>query len=410
MILMEEQQPVEATPRVGDEASFGEDLGPARIVVIGVGGGGGNAVNRMIDAGLRGVDFVAANTDLQALRRCKAPSRLQLGRKITRGLGAGADPDVGKNSALEDTESILDVLNGADMVFLAAGLGGGTGTGAVPVIGSLAAEVGALTVAVVTKPFAFEGHLRMKQAEKGLSELHEAVDTVISIPNEQLLTFVERNTTLADAFNTADDILRQSVQGISDLITMPGEVNADFADVRAVMREQGVAVMGTGVASGEDRALQAAQEAVSSPLLEDVSIDGALACLINITGDRSLTLHEVAEAATTISDAVDPGARIISGLVFDEAMGDEVKVTVIATGFSKNRQGAEAIAREASAGETAEKGSAATAGQADAEDGNSRFRDRLLAENHRVDPGGYGPNWRNVDDYDIPSVLRKQMD
>lgn len=417
MILMEEQQPTEVKPTIDEEVSSEDGFGPAKIVVVGVGGGGGNAVNRMIAANLGGIEFIAANTDLQALRRCEAPTKLQLGRKITRGLGAGADPEVGRNSALEDTDKILDMLNGADMVFLAAGLGGGTGTGAAPIIGSLSAEVGALTVAVVTKPFAFEGRRRMLLAERGLEELHKAVDTVIAIPNERLLSFVDRGTSLADAFVTADDVLRQSVQGISDLITMPGEVNADFADVRAIMCGQGIAVMGTGVASGDSRALEAAQRAVSSPLLEDASIEGARGCLINITGGGSLTLHEVAEAASTISDAVDPDATIISGLVVDGSMDEEVKVTVIATGFSEDwqpRESADVMAAEAGAAAPADP-KLAEAVPADEEagkeeGGKAEFRDRVLAEHHKIDPGGYGPNWRNVDDYDIPTVLRKQMD
>lgn len=422
MILMEEQQPDAMEPPLDEAAVSEENFGPAKIKVVGIGGGGGNAVNRMIASKLSGIEFIAANTDLQALRRCEAETKLQLGQKITRGLGAGADPDIGRNSALEDTDKILDVLNGADMVFLAAGLGGGTGTGAVPIIGSLSAEVGALTVAVVTKPFAFEGRRRMLIAERGLEELHKAVDTVIAIPNERLLSFVDRGTTLSEAFLTADDVLRQSVQGISDLITMPGEVNADFADVRAIMCGQGIAVMGTGQASGENRALEAAQRAVSSPLLEDASIEGAGGCLINITGGKSLTLHEVAEAARMVTEAVDPNANIISGLVVDETMDEEMKVTVIATGFAESRQPrpadseampeadqaaepAEGLAAGAAAEATSE-GNAAEGGDSD----ESGFRDRLLAERHEIDPGGYGPNWRNVDDYDIPTVLRKQMD
>lgn len=423
MILMEEQQPDAMEPPLDEAAASEENFGPAKIKVVGIGGGGGNAVNRMIASKLSGIEFIAANTDLQALRRCEAETKLQLGRKITRGLGAGADPDIGRNSALEDTDKILDVLNGADMVFLAAGLGGGTGTGAVPIIGSLSAEVGALTVAVVTKPFAFEGRRRMLIAERGLEELHKAVDTVIAIPNERLLSFVDRGTTLSDAFLTADDVLRQSVQGISDLITMPGEVNADFADVRAIMCGQGIAVMGTGQASGENRALEAAQRAVSSPLLEDASIEGAGGCLINITGGKSLTLHEVAEAARMVTEAVDQNANIISGLVVDETMDEEMKVTVIATGFAENRQprpaGAEAMPEGDEAADSAEGLAAAGEAAEAASEGNpaeegdsdeSGFRDRLLAERHEIDPGGYGPNWRNVDDYDIPTVLRKQMD
>ena len=426
MILMEEQQPAAMEPMIDEATSSEESFGPAKIKVVGVGGGGGNAVNRMIASKLSGIEFIAANTDLQALRRCEAETKLQLGRKITRGLGAGADPDIGRNSALEDTDKILDVLGGADMVFLAAGLGGGTGTGAVPIIGSLAAEAGALTVAVVTKPFVFEGRRRMRIAERGLEELHKAVDTVIAIPNERLLSFVDRGTVLSEAFLTADDVLRQSVQGISDLITMPGEVNADFADVRAIMCGQGIAVMGTGVASGENRALEAAQRAVSSPLLEDASIEGAGGCLINITGGNSLTLHEVAEAARMVTEAVDSNANIISGLVVDETMEDEMKVTVIATGFAENRQprmdglesqsaGVETdVAAESpdnlpAAGQAEDAVSEGVAAE-DLDSGDADFRDRLLAERHKIDPGGFGPNWRNVDDYDIPTVLRKQMD
>ena len=424
MILMEEQQSDVVEPVIDEAAPSEESFGPATIKVVGVGGGGGNAVNRMIASKLGGIEFIAANTDLQALRRSEAKTKLQLGCKITRGLGAGADPDIGCNAALEDTDKILDVLGGADMVFLAAGLGGGTGTGAVPIIGSLAAEVGALTVAVVTKPFAFEGRRRMLIAERGLEELHKAVDTVIAIPNERLLSFVDRGTSLSEAFLTADDVLRQSVQGISDLITMPGEVNADFADVRAIMCGQGIAVMGTGLASGENRALEAAQRAVSSPLLEDASIEGAGGCLINITGGSSLTLHEVAEAARTVTEAVDPNANIISGLVVDETMEEGMKVTVIATGFAEDRQprtgglepqaaGADAAAaaespdRLAVAGQKATTATTAAEGQ---DSGDAEFHERLLAERHKIDPGGFGPNWRNVDDYDIPTVLRKQMD
>ena len=422
MILMEEQQPDAMEPPLDEAAVSEQNFGPAKIKVVGIGGGGGNAVNRMVASKLSGIEFIAANTDLQALRRCEAETKLQFGQKITRGLGAGADPDIGRNSALEDTDKILDVLNGADMVFLAAGLGGGTGTGAVPIIGSLSAEVGALTVAVVTKPFAFEGRRRMLIAERGLEELHKAVDTVIAIPNERLLSFVDRGTTLSEAFLTADDVLRQSVQGISDLITMPGEVNADFADVRAIMCGQGIAVMGTGQASGENRALEAAQRAVSSPLLEDASIEGAGGCLINITGGKSLTLHEVADAARMVTEAVDPNANIISGLVVDETMDEEMKVTVIATGFAESRQprpvNSEAMPEADQAAEPAEGLAAAETAEAasersaagDADSDDSGFRDRLLAERHEIDPGGYGPNWRNVDDYDIPTVLRKQMD
>ena len=307
----------------------------ARIKVIGVGGGGGNAVNRMIEAGIEGIEFLVANTDLQALKRSRAPIKIQLGGKLTKGLGAGANPDVGRNAALEDTEKIIEALEGADMVFITTGLGGGTGTGAAPILASLATELNALTVAVVTKPFHFEGKRRMSQGDQGLRELRECVDTVITIPNERLLGNVDRNMSLTDAFKMADDVLRQAVQGISDLITVPGLINLDFADVKAIMAGMGMALMGAGRASGEDRALRATQEAISSPLLEEASINGAKGVLINITGGPDLTLFEVNEASSIIREAADEDANIIFGAVIDETMRDEMKITVIATGFDK---------------------------------------------------------------------------
>jgi cell division protein FtsZ len=307
----------------------------ARIKVIGVGGGGSNAVNRMIDSGLDGVEFLAVNTDVQALQQSKASVKLQIGAKLTKGLGAGANPDVGRQAALEDTEKIIESLEGADMVFVTTGLGGGTGTGAAPIVASLAAELSALTVAVVTKPFAFEGKKRQLQAERGLSDLKECVDTVITIPNERLLATLERGTSLFDAFRIADDILRQAVQGISDLITVPGLINLDFADVKTVMAGMGMALMGTGTGEGENRAVDAAKKAISSRLLEDGSIQGARGVLINITGSQDLLLHEVSEASSIIHDAADPEANIIFGAVLDERMQGEVKITVIATGFDK---------------------------------------------------------------------------
>src|SRR5688572_17454109 len=328
MILFDDPNETDANGLTVDEA-----LPPARIKVFGVGGGGGNAVNRMIDARLRGIEFITANTDLQALRKNRAPVKMQLGPALTRGLGAGGDPEIGRKAALEDTERILQLLEGADMVFLTAGLGGGTGTGAVPIIASLAAEIGALTVAVVTKPFSFEGRRRMALAERGVDELRGSVDTLITIPNERLLNFVDRGTPLHEAFLIADDVLRQAVQGISDLITVPGEVNVDFADVRSIMTGMGMALMGTGVARGDNRAVEAAQRAISSPLLEETSIEGAKGVLLNVSGGRDLTLYEVAEACRIIQEAVDPDANIISGMVIDEALEDEMKVTVIATGF-----------------------------------------------------------------------------
>src|SRR6267142_6868148 len=274
----------------------------ARIKVIGVGGGGGNAVNRMIDSGIEGIEFVVANTDLQALKRSRAPVKIQLGGGLTKGLGAGADPEVGRQAALEDTDKIIEVLEGSDMVFVTTGLGGGTGTGGAPIVASLATELGALTVAVVTKPFLFEGRRRMLQAEQGLRELRECVDTVITIPNERLLHTVQKDSSLADSFGVADDVLRQAVQGISDLITVPGLINLDFADVKSIMQGMGMALMGAGLASGENRAIDATQQAISSPLLEEATIQGARGVLINITGGPDLTLFEVNTASTIIRE------------------------------------------------------------------------------------------------------------
>src|SRR5712675_2001506 len=321
------------TREAGIRMSFSEDLQPAKIKVIGVGGGGCNAVNRMIRAKLEGVEFIAANTDLQALKLSQAPVKLQLGAKLTKGLGAGANPEVGRKAALEDTEKIIEALEGSDMIFITAGLGGGTGSGAAPVVASLASELGALSVAVVTKPFAFEGKRRMLQAEQALQELINAVDTVIVIPNERLMETVETGTSFFEAFRIADDILRQAVQGISDIITIPGIINRDFADVKTIMQGQGYAVMGTAVASGANRAVDAANRAISSPLLEDNSIQGAQGILINVTGSNSLALHEVHEASSIIQKAAHENANIIFGAVMDESMKDQVKITVIAAGF-----------------------------------------------------------------------------
>ncbi|HZQ18842.1 MAG TPA: cell division protein FtsZ [Terriglobales bacterium] len=304
----------------------------ARIKVIGVGGGGGNAVNRMIDAGMDGIEFITANTDLQALRMSRASIKIQLGVKLTNGLGAGANPEIGRKAALEDSDKIIEALEGADMVFVTTGLGGGTGTGAAPIIASLASEMGALTVAVVTKPFAFEGKRRMHQAERGVAELMDSVDTTIVIPNEKLLA-VAQDAGFFESFRVADDILRQGVQGISDIITIPGIINRDFADVKAIMARMGYAVMGTASANGSRRATEAAQKAIASPLLEAGAIDGARGILINITGSASLKLAEVQEACSIIQSAADDDANIIFGAVLDEKMKDAVKITVIATGF-----------------------------------------------------------------------------
>jgi len=307
----------------------------ARIKVIGIGGGGSNAVNRMIEAGIEGIEFLVANTDLQALKRSRAPIKIQLGSRLTKGLGAGADPNVGREAALEDTDKIIEVLEGADMVFVTTGLGGGTGTGSAPIIASLATELDALTVAVVTKPFHFEGRRRMQQADNGLRELRECVDTVITIPNERLLHTVDRGVSLADSFKVADDVLRQAVQGISDLITVPGLINLDFADVKSIMQGMGMALMGAGRATGENRAIEATQQAISSPLLEEATIQGAKGVLINITGGPDLTLFEVNAASSIIRESADDDANIIFGAVIDETLTDEMKITVIATGFDR---------------------------------------------------------------------------
>ncbi len=356
----------------------------AKIKVIGVGGGGGNAINRMIEAGIEGVQFLVANTDLQALKSSRASIKIQIGEKLTRGLGAGGDPEIGRQSALEDTEKIIEALEGSDMVFITTGLGGGTGTGAAPILASLATELGALTVAVVTKPFRFEGRRRQRQAEQGLNELRECVDTVITIPNERLLNAVARGTPFLESFKLADDVLRQAVQGISDIITVPGLINVDFADVKTIMAGMGMALMGTGSAAGENRALEATQRAISSPLLEEASIEGAKGLLVNVTGGTDLTLFEVNEAMSIIHDSADPDANIIFGAVLDERLADEMKITVIATGFD----------RAATAAEPAPRTYTAPAPAAPATTGT---------------PGGTtGPLRR--DDLDVPAFIRKKAD
>ncbi len=315
-----------------------EEVYNARIKVIGIGGGGGNAINRMIETGIEGVEFIAVNTDLQALNNNKAPIKLQIGNNLTKGLGSGGRPDIGKQAAIEDAEKLREIVQGADMVFLTTGLGGGTGTGAAPILANLASEMDILVIAIVTLPFEFEGKVRAKQAEDGLKELQTAVDTVISIPNERLIQTVNLDTSIQDAFKMADDVLRQAVQGISDLITKPGLINLDFADVKSIMKGMGMAFMGTGIASGENRAVDAAQRAISSPLLIDTSIEGARGVLINITGGKDLTLHEVSKSSQLIHKLAHPEANIIFGTVIDESMKDMVKVTVIATGFVKGKE------------------------------------------------------------------------
>jgi cell division protein FtsZ len=314
---------------------FVESDNGATIKVIGIGGGGGNAINNMINASLMGVDFIVANTDAQALEVSKAHTKLQLGVNITKGLGAGANPEIGRSAALEDADKIRQTLDGTDMVFLTAGLGGGTGTGGAPVVAQIAKEIGALTVAVVTKPFNFEGRQRMKTADKGIKELKETVDTIITIPNNRLLSLAAKKATFLEMLKKADDVLLYAVKGISDLITVPGLINLDFADVKTIMSEMGMALMGTGMSSGEDRATEAAQKAISSPLLEDVSIGGAKGVLMNISSGLDLTIDEVQEASSLIQKEAHEDANIIWGTVLDQSAGDELRVTVIATGIGE---------------------------------------------------------------------------
>jgi cell division protein FtsZ len=316
----------------------GEGDGTARIVVVGVGGGGSNAVNRMIQAGVHSVEFVAINTDAQALARSDARHRIRIGEKLTRGLGAGGNPQVGQRAAEESQEMIYDILRGADMVFVAAGMGGGTGTGASPVVASIARELGALTVGVVTKPFTFEGRKRMGSADEGIAALRQRVNTLITIPNDKMLSVIDKRTSLEQAFAVVDDVLRQGIQGISDLITEPGLINVDFADVKSIMSEPGNALMAIGRGAGDQRAMEAANQAVASPLL-DISMEGARGVLFNITGGPDLTLAEINEAAEIINKAADPDANIIFGTVTDPAMGNEVKITLIATGFDQAEPG-----------------------------------------------------------------------
>jgi len=404
MIVMDDSARRKA-PRI----ALDEDIpAGANIKVIGVGGGGSNAVNRMIASAMHGVEFIAANTDGQALRRARAPMKLQLGSKLTKGLGAGANPEIGRQAALEDSEKIIAALQGADMVFITTGLGGGTGTGATPVVASLASELGALVVAVVTKPFSFEGRRRREQAERGLAELRDCVDTVITIPNEKLLHTVERSTTLTEAFLTADDILRQAVQGISDLITTPGEINLDFADVKTIMSGRGMALMGTGISDGEHRAVEAAQKAISSPLLEDCSIDGARGVLINITGGSNMTLFEVSEAATIIQKAAASDAEIIFGTVIDDDMSDQVKITVIATGFRGDEAGIE---------EAEPAPAPAIRAPLEVDHDTPTFqRTRKLFDFGGFGAGTGGGYTENLsalhrqDELDVPTFLRRQMD
>jgi cell division protein FtsZ len=385
----------------------------ANLKVVGIGGGGCNAVNTMIQAGLGGVEFIGANTDAQALSACQASLKIQLGARLTRGLGAGANPEIGKNAILEDKDRIREVLAGADMVFITAGLGGGTGTGGAPILASIAKDLGALTVAVVTKPFLFEGRKRQRQAEEGLKELRKSVDTLITIPNQRLLNIAGRDMSLLETFRKADEVLLQAVRGISDLITVQGLINLDFADVRTVMGEMGMALMGTGIASGENRAIEAAQRAISSPLLEDINITGAKGILINVTGGTGLTLYEVNEAATLVQEEAHEEANIIFGAVIEENLNEEMRVTVIATGFGKADERAEKIPETAAA--SAERNKTVLPL-------NRKESERDIPTFLRQEKGGEIqekvarisrhrplPNL-GEDEYDIPTFLRKQAD
>jgi cell division protein FtsZ len=367
----------------------------ARLKVIGVGGAGGNAVNRMIGAGLRGVEFISANTDLQALNGSLAPVRLQIGSQATRGLGSGGDPEQGRRAAQEDEQSIADALADSDMVFITAGMGGGTGTGAAPVVARVARASGALTVAVVTKPFGFEGRRRMRQADEGLSELRNEVDTLIVIPNERLLAVVDRSTSITDAFNVCDEVLLKATKGISDLVTVPGLVNLDFADVKAVMSNRGNALMGTGRATGENRAVEAAQTAVSSPLLEDVSIAGAEGVLVNITGGRDLSLFEINEAASVVVGAAGEDANVIFGAVIDPNLDGEIQITVVATGFGRKAPQLSLVDKRP-----------AVARAAETDDAVDRHQPAWSRKGLRPDAG----ERTRPESMDVPAFLRRQMD
>jgi cell division protein FtsZ len=394
---------------------FADASGAARIKVVGVGGGGGNAVNTMIAAGLPGVDFIAANTDSQALKANLAPIKMQLGEKLTRGLGAGGNPEVGKRAAQEDVERLREYLAEADMIFITAGMGGGTGTGAAPIIAKVSKELGSLTVGVVTKPFTFEGKRRMKQAEEGMKELKASVDTLIAIPNQRLLSVAGRNSSILETFKKADDVLLQAVRGISDLITVHGLINLDFADVRTIMSEMGMAMMGAAIAQGENRAVEAAQKAISSPLLEEISIQGARGVLINITGGPDLSLHEVNEAATLIQEEADDEANIIFGAVIDESMGDEVRITVIATGFGERPEIGEKPrpgAREARPAGAAESRPVKRLGllaedELDVPTWQRRRQEPPVAARGAQRPAPKSGEEEPAGDYDVPTFLRR---
>ncbi len=374
----------------------------AKLIVVGVGGGGCNALNNMVDAGIHGVEFIAVNTDMKSLSTCRAPLKIQIGTKLTEGLGAGANPEVGKKSALEDMDKIKDHLKGAHMVFITCGLGGGTGTGASPVIAEIAKEVGALTVAIATKPFAFEGKNRMTQAENGVLQLKGRVDSLITIPNQRLLSIGGRHMTIMEAFLKADEVLLNAVRSISDLIVGSGHVVVDFADVKTIMCERGMAIMGIGEANGENRAREAAQKAISSPLLEDISIHGARGVLINVTGNTDMTLNEVSEASTLIQEQAHEEAKIIWGLVYDHSMEDSIRITVIATGFEEQVQTDEETTDTFAHGRLFD------------EQNIPSFMKKKVAIDYKVDYKEIKTKSDSVDidddRYDIPTFLRKQAD
>lgn len=374
----------------------------AKLIVVGVGGGGCNALNNMVDAGIQGVEFIAVNTDVKSLSTCKAALKIQIGTKLTEGLGAGANPEVGKKSALEDIDKIKDHLKGAHMVFITCGLGGGTGTGASPVIAEIAKEVGALTVAIATKPFAFEGKDRMSQAENGVLQLKGRVDSLITIPNQRLLSIGGRHMTIMEAFLKADEVLLNAVRSISDLIVGSGHVVVDFADVKTIMSERGMAIMGIGESEGENRAREAAQKAISSPLLEDISIHGARGVLINVTGNTNMTLNEVSEASTLIQEQAHEHAKIIWGLVYDESMEDSIRITVIATGFEEQVQTDE------------DKSDTFAHGRLFDEENIPSFMKKKVAIDYKVDYKDIKSKSDSIDidddRYDIPTFLRKQAD
>ncbi|MDA1329989.1 MAG: cell division protein FtsZ [Chloroflexi bacterium] len=362
----------------------------ARIKVVGVGGGGSNAVNRMIDEGIHGIEFVAINTDAQALQLSNAPTRVRIGDKLTRGLGSGGDPETGRKAAEESAEELYEVLKGSDMVFVTAGIGGGTGTGAAPVVAQIAREVGALTIGVVTRPFNFEGARRNHAAEGGISRLKEQVDTLIVIPNDRLLQIVEKRSSLSEAFSVADDVLRQGIQGISELITIPGLINLDFADVRTIMSEGGAALMAVGKGSGENRAQEAAEKAISSELL-DITIDGARGILFNVTGGPNLSLFEVNNAAAIIKETAHPDVNLIFGAVVDPDMGDEIRITVIATGFDRKGMPRRMLRTRANPKMT------------EMDQGDSEDREEMMAD-VALQPSSF-----NTEDLDIPTFLRKRV-